>query len=613
MLNKFAGDPEREPSDVEFEFLCRGPMMATRSFSSTPREASDLETGLGLDVDQSKGLQGLCLLPAFHSLLSNIQGNIPTWKVFFSSPNPESSVPDFEVISSGKKSLSVRLLPPERRSFYELLIIRALRLDRLVASLENYIGNIFGSNFPWRGLFDLEEVTLHQGSAASPLLLCSEPGHDASGKVDALADKLKKKMKSVAMGSEEGFEIAEKIISEASKEGTWVLLRNIHLCPTWLEALEKRLHNLIPDKDFRLFLTSEIHPKLPSSLLRLSNIMVVAAPTGVKANVFRLLSSISQQRMQSTPVEKGRLYFLVTWFHAIVQERLRYVPLGWTKRYEFSAADAEAAYDVVDDWIGQVAGTKSHISPEQIPWEALRTTLSQSIYGGRIDNQYDQKILDSFLQAFFDPKCFDVDFPLAVDVGESGSVKSLVTIPDDSTQSGYLAWLEILPNRNPLTWLGLVPAVEAHILRAAGMSIVAKVMRIQEVYGVEEEETEKDKGKAEGSEGSKVGGMFKVLLKDIESWVALLGSSWQESKDVGGRKDLSILQRCLSREADVAKGLLSMVSMDLSQAVDYIKGSKKATKDVKSLVSLLATNVVPQSWQTRYVGLKGLGAGMLPY
>lgn len=36
-------------------------------------------------------------------------------------------------------------------------------------------------------------------------------------------------------------------------------------------------------------------------------------------------------RMDKHPVERSRLYFLLAWFHAVIQERLRYIPMGWTK------------------------------------------------------------------------------------------------------------------------------------------------------------------------------------------------------------------------------------------------------------------------------------------
>lgn len=41
----------------------------------------------------------------------------------------------------------------------------------------------------------------------------------------------------------------------------------------------------------------------------------------------------------------------MAWLHAIVQERLRYTPLGWSKHYEFSESDLKVAYDTIDTWI----------------------------------------------------------------------------------------------------------------------------------------------------------------------------------------------------------------------------------------------------------------------
>lgn len=50
-----------------------------------------------------------------------------------------------------------------------------------------------------------------------------------------------------------------------------------------------------------------------------------------------------------------RLFFLLSWFHAVVTERLRYVPLGWSHKYEFSQADAQSAFDVIEEWVNKVS------------------------------------------------------------------------------------------------------------------------------------------------------------------------------------------------------------------------------------------------------------------
>ena len=66
------------------------------------------------------------------------------------------------------------------------------------------------------------------------------------------------------VGSAEGFSLAEQAINTATKQGNWVLLKNVHLAPQWLKELEKKLHSLKPHESFRLFLSTEIHPKVLS-------------------------------------------------------------------------------------------------------------------------------------------------------------------------------------------------------------------------------------------------------------------------------------------------------------------------------------------------------------
>lgn len=66
----------------------------------------------------------------------------------------------------------------------------------------------------------------------------------------------------MSIGSAEGFTLAEQAINTASKQGNWVLLKNVHLAPQWLKELEKKLHSLRPHESFRLFLSTEIHPKV---------------------------------------------------------------------------------------------------------------------------------------------------------------------------------------------------------------------------------------------------------------------------------------------------------------------------------------------------------------
>ena len=71
-----------------------------------------------------------------------------------------------------------------------------------------------------------------------------------------------------------------------------------------------------------------------------------------------------------------------------------------------------------------IVQNRENLPPEKVPWEALRTLLSQCIYGGKIDNKFDQVLLDCFINRLFTVRSFDDDYTL---IGNAdGKVRLLV-------------------------------------------------------------------------------------------------------------------------------------------------------------------------------------------
>lgn len=347
--------------------------------------------------------------------------------------------------------------------------IGSFPVDNSPALIE-LIFDALGKDFPWqgRGLNDLEEIAASDTGPTLPLLLCSAPGHDVSGRVEALARELKKELNAVAMGSTEGYDTAVNMVSSASKRGTWVMLKNVHLCVDWLrETLVKKLQSLGPQThpDFRIFITSEINPRLPTAMLRLCDICVAEAPTGIKATLSRFFSSIARDRF-SMPV-RNRLYLLLGWTHAVIQERLRFVPSGWTEAYEFTEADATHALDVIDSLVGDQS-----LDPEKLPWDAIRSTLCKGVFGGRITDPMDQKVLDDLVNSVFVPKSFDVDFNLVPNASDGP------TLPEGSTRDACLEWIESLPSHTLPTWIGLGLEAEKEREKRQAAGVIQKVALI---------------------------------------------------------------------------------------------------------------------------------------
>ena len=377
-----------------------------------------------------------------------------------------------------------RGLQVEDKIVFSILLARLYTGDKTIGSaaketsseMAKLITDTFGQHFPWEGraLNDLVDVTESEIGPTVPLLLCSAQGHDVSGRVESMARELHKDLSAVAMGSPEGFETADALLASGTKRGGWVMLKNVHLCTDWLkEVLVKRIQALgsSTHKDFRLFITSEINPRLPTGMLRISDKIVAEAPTGVKASLSRFFSSIPKDRFES-PV-RNRLYLLLGWIHAVIQERLRYVPQGWTEKYEFTEADAIHALDVIDSLLDDGKGRVT-LDPEKLPWDAIRATLCRSIFGARITDDADQKVLDDLVNYLFSQKSFDVDFKLVQSSADGPKM------PEGNTRDAYRDWIEELPEYTPPEWIGLDSSAEKEREKRLVVSTVEKAALIHQ-------------------------------------------------------------------------------------------------------------------------------------
>ncbi|KAJ2976789.1 hypothetical protein NQ176_g4738 [Zarea fungicola] len=312
------------------------------------------------------------------------------WDKFFTEELGENAVP--KIWGDSANAMDQSLL--------SLLVVKCFRMDRFVPAAERFVTEVFGAE-----TFDIVEDlkdTVTQVPPTLPVALVSTPGFDASYKVDNLVERLKAKCTNIAMGSNEGLASADKAITSAAETGSWVLVKNVHLSPTWLQSLEKRMESLNPHSDFRLFLSMESSPKIPVNLLRASRVLMYEQPAGVRANMKDSMSSLSTRATKS-PVERARLYLLISFLHAVVQERLRYAPtLGWKGFWEFNDSDYECSAFIIDTWLDNVAGNRTNIAPQNIPWDMIRYLVTET-YGGKVDDEGDFALLRQLVHQMLTP------------------------------------------------------------------------------------------------------------------------------------------------------------------------------------------------------------------
>jgi len=131
----------------------------------------------------------------------------------------------------------------------------------------------------------------------------------------------------------------------------------------------------------------------PVAILQNGIKLTTEPPRGLKANLKRSFQDISDEFLDTCvkPTVFHKLTFGLCYFHAIIQERKKFGPLGWNIRYEFNDSDLETSKTVVKMLLSE---------GETIPWDAMLFVTGHINYGGRVTDDWDRRCLITILKKF---------------------------------------------------------------------------------------------------------------------------------------------------------------------------------------------------------------------
>jgi len=494
------------------------------------------------------------------------------WKAWITNPKCEEQFPAHSTFLS---------------AFQKLLIVQVCRPDRLQAAMNTFACESLGVSAIAPDSLSMAKL-VEETTPNTPILFITAAGADPSFEIEQYVKATigEKGLKQVAMGSGQ-MDTAMEAMREAVQAGTHVVLKNLHLVTSWLPALEKALKSATPHKNFRMWLTTEEHASFPPILLQTACKVSYESPPGVKQNMMRTMEGWSAEYFKKGGVMRAQLLFCLAWFHAICLERRTYIPQGWTKIYEFLPADMRSGADIIDATFGRLEKAGHGANTAAIPWTTLWGLMKYAIYGGRIDNDHDVRILVTYLSTFFSDKVLQ---PTAASPAGRQLSKGIV-LPISNNYDDYMRVVQGMADVDQPYLFGLANNVEGSVFTIQAVNLIVALKKLA-VSGAALGKFDRDAWKA----GI---GPLLALWDKLTSDPELLKKPRKINRD---ESSLSPSEAFVILEIGFVAGMVKSIHTTLNGIKQVLNGTGLLTSTIKEEGSRLLVGKTPSSWTKHWWG-----------
>ena len=292
--------------------------------------------------------------------------------------------------------------------FELLMILKVLRPDRVINGIKRFILDFFKPNehfiqSPSPNL----KLVWQQSNKKSPIVFILSPGADPISEVETLAEQEGfggNKFRHLSLGQNMEEE-AELLIENSAQRGHWAMLQNCDLLPRWLPHLEKILQKLEkPHPDFRLWLTTKPSKAFPIGILQRAIKIVTEPPDGLKQNIKSLTVKMTEKALSECEHPSYKpLNYVIMFFHAVLLNRKKFGKIGFNVEYDFNESDFRISSKLLSLYLN-----KSLVNQEaEMPWDSLKYLIGDAMYGGRVTDEFDERILKTYLDEYMGDFLFD--------------------------------------------------------------------------------------------------------------------------------------------------------------------------------------------------------------
>ncbi|XP_014674920.1 PREDICTED: dynein heavy chain 10, axonemal-like [Priapulus caudatus] len=402
----------------------------------------------------------------FGSLCDDIEHNENIWKEWYDLDAPEAAA--FPLKYS--ESLG---------DFERLMLLRCFRVDRVYRAVTDYVTHRMGEKYVTPPVISFEAI-YEQSSPQSPIVFILSPGSDPGSDLTKLAERAgfrDNRLKFLAMGQGQE-KAALQLLDTAISRGQWLMLQNCHLLVNFLKDLEKQLEKITkPHPDFRLWLTTDPTPSFPIGILQRSLKVVTEPPNGLKLNLRNTYFKISQNALQECEHQAfPSLVYVLAFFHAVVQERRKYDKIGWNVAYDFNESDFRVCMQIINTYLTKSYNQGDH---EKIPWNSLKYLVGEVMYGGRVIDDFDRRVVNTYMNEYMGDFIFDTFQPFHFYSNDEVDYK----IPEPGLKENYIDYIDTLPLSNTPEVFGLHPNAEIGYYTQAARDMWTQLVEIQPQTG----------------------------------------------------------------------------------------------------------------------------------
>lgn len=580
LMRRKSPDLQAEFNRSYFDYLLTGPKKSGEEKPQTLSWLPDPSWGAINYLTELKGFEGLA---------NDLVASPNRFREWYNKPRPEV----LPLPSNWRKLI-------QNNFFMHMLVVRALRPDRLTASMNIYAEKVMpdGKEFTQCdagvSFTEILRRSLADSDNMTPIFFVLSPGADPVVNLQDIGSKtgyFPNKWHRVALGEGQDV-VAMRKLAIGVKEGHWVILENIHLMPTWTVELEKALNDYAQagafHDDFRLFLSAEPSNAIPIGVLERSIKLTNEPPQGLVQNLKRAFATFEKEEFEFKDGKVKMILFALCHYHAVIIERCKFGPKGWNRSYPFNTGDLENSSQVLSNYLERGAGG------DKIPWSDLRYIFGEILYGGHITDDWDRRLNMTYMRTYFKIELLDGMelFPFSESYPEE-RFPSPEPLPYDE----YFTYIDdFLKVESPVAF-GMHPNAEIAVRTLEGENLFRVVQELQP-RGADDEDEEA---------GVVDEDPVSALLSSILERVKPIQFDTEDIATRIGNEERGPYQNVFLQECDRMNILTSEIKNSLQDLELGIKGELQMSEKMEQLSVALLMNRVPSNWAAKaYPSLKNL-------